>query len=79
MIELSDTGICPNRAQVSPHQPPTNSARISGRSHGFPMGGIPEAGARYKIEMSGASAGQLRGGCGAGAGRCQFVSRQAAK
>lgn len=79
MIDFSDTGICPNRAQASPHQPPTNSARISGRSHGSRMGGIPEAGARYKLEMSGAIAGRLRGGCGAGASKCQFVNRQAEK
>ena len=43
------------------------------------MGGIPEAGAMYKIEMSGANAGQLRGGCGADGSKCQFVSRQAEK
>lgn len=62
MVDFSDAGICPNRAQASPHQPPTNFARISGRSHGSRMGGIPGADARYKIEMSGANAGQLRGG-----------------
>lgn len=79
MIDFSDAGICPNRTQVSPHQPPTNSARISGRSHGSRMGGIPEAGAMYKNEMSGANAGHLRGGCGANATKCQFVNRQAEK
>lgn len=79
MVDFSDAGICPNRAQASPHQPPTNSARISERSHGSRMGGIPKAGARYKIEMSGANAAQMRDGCGADGSKCQFVSRQAEK
>lgn len=66
-------------SKKSPLQEPTNSARISGRGHGTLADGIHESVPRYQFYLSGANRGRLRGECGAGAERCQFVSRQAAK